>query len=190
MGKQSGQQTDKQDGVKLDLQELHSWQIKLKQTVQENIDAVLALLALVDIEPVTRTRNLRYNQIIRSALAPYGVDLSEAIFGGPKKIKPKDKSEEAVKEAAKANKEAAKAFARKPEVRLLKFGQKFLGGLIRKDFKTALADARNLDFERRLHWAACSGAILVYGLNDAGEQRLTAEELSMHDILKKEWLDD
>ena len=61
MGKQSGQQADRQDGVKLDLQELHSRQIQLKQTVQENIDAMLALLALVDIEPVTRTRNLRYN---------------------------------------------------------------------------------------------------------------------------------
>ena len=65
MGKQSGQQADRQDGVKLDLQELHSRQIQLKQTVQENIDAVRARLALVDIEPVTRTGNLRYNQIIK-----------------------------------------------------------------------------------------------------------------------------
>lgn len=176
--------------MRLESDELARLKALLRQAVSENGDAVLALLALADIEPETRTRNLRYNQIIKSALAPYGVDLSEAIFGGPKRIKPKDKSKEAAKEATKANREAAKAFAQKPEVRLLKFGQKFLGGLIRKDFKTALADACNLDFERRLHWAACSGAILVYGLNDAGEQRLTAAELSMHNILKKEWLDD
>ncbi|WP_193617886.1 hypothetical protein [Neisseria mucosa] len=179
MGKQSGQQADRQDGVKLDLQELHSWQIKLKQTVQENIDAVLALLALVDIEPVTRTRNLRYNQIIKSALALNGIDLSVT----------DDEEAEAGAESDK-NKGEFQTAADKPEKLLFKFGQEFLGGLIRKDFKVSLVAARNLDFERRLHWAACSGAILVYGRNDTGKQKLTPAELSLHDMVKKEWLYD
>lgn len=179
MGKQSSQQADRQDGVKLDLQELHSRQIKLKQTVQENIDAVLALLALVDIEPVTRTRNLRYNQIIKSALALNGIDLSVT----------DDEETEAGAESDK-NKGEFQTAADKLEKLLLKFGQEFLGGLIRKDFKVSIAAARNLDFERRLHWAACSGAILVYGRNDAGKQKLTPSELSLHDMVKKEWLYD
>jgi len=80
--------------------------------------------------------------------------------------------------------------ADKPEKELFKFGQEFLGGLIRKDFKESLSTARNLDFERRLHWAACSGAILVYGRNDTGKQKLTPSELSLHDMIKKEWLYD
>lgn len=176
--------------MRLESDEFTRLKALLRQAVGENGDAVQALLAFVDIEPETRTRNLRYNQLTQYALAPYGVDLSAVISAAPKKIKPKDKSKEAAEEAAKANREAAKAFARKPEVRLLKFGQKFLSALPRKDFKSALAAARNLDFEHRCHWAACSGAILVYGLNDAGEQRLTAAELSLHDMLKKEWLND
>ncbi|HFC8833588.1 hypothetical protein HMPREF2865_10260 [Neisseria sp. HMSC073G10] len=179
MGKQSGQQADRQDSVKLDLQELHSWQIKLKQTVQENIDAVLALLALVDIEPVTWTRTLRYNQIIKSALALNGIDLSVT----------DDEEAEAGAESDK-NKGESQTAADKPEKVLFKFGRKFLGGLIRKDFKESLAAARNLDLERRLHWAACSGAILVYGRNDTAKQKLTPSELSLHDMIKKEWLYD
>ena len=179
MGKQSGQQAGRQDGVKLDLQELHSWQIQLKQTVQENIDAVLTLLALVDIEPATWTRNLRYNQIIKSALALNGIDLSVT----------DDEETEAGAESDK-NKGEFQTAADKPEKVLFKFGRKFLGGLIRKDFKESLADARNLDLERRLHWAACSGAILVYGRNDTAKQKLTPSELSLHDMIKKEWLYD
>ncbi|HHK6021302.1 TPA: hypothetical protein ACQWGD_000321 [Neisseria subflava] len=179
MGKQSGQQAGRQDGVKLDLQELHSWQIQLKQTVQENIDAVLTLLALVDIEPATWTRNLRYNQIIKSALALNGIDLSVT----------DDEETEAGAESDK-NKGEFQTAADKPEKVLFKFGRKFLGGLIRKDFKESLAAARNLDLERRLHWAACSGAILVYGRNDTAKQKLTPSELSLHDMIKKEWLYD
>ncbi|OHR44963.1 hypothetical protein HMPREF2753_09130 [Neisseria sp. HMSC071C03] len=175
MGKQSSQQADRQDGV----QELHSRQIKLKQTVQENIDAVLALLALVDIEPVTRTRNLRYNQIIKSALALNGIDLSVT-----------DDEETGAGAESDKNKGEFQTDADKLEKLLLKFGQEFLGGLIRKDFKVSIAAARNLDFERRLHWAACSGAILVYGRNDTAKQKLTPSELSLHDMIKKEWLYD
>lgn len=179
MGKQSGQQADRQDGVKLDLQELHSWKIKLKQTVQENIDAVLALLALVDIEPVTKTRNLRYDQITKSALALNGIDLSVT-----------DNEEAEAGAESDKNKGEFQTAADKPEKVLFKFGRKFLGGLIRKDFKESLAAARNLDLERRLHWAACSGAILVYGRNDTAKQKLTPSELSLHDMIKKEWLYD
>ena len=101
---------------------------------------------------------MRYNQIIKSALALNGVDLSVT----------DDEEAEAGAESDK-NKGEFQTAADKPEKLLLKFGQEFLGGLIRKDFKAALAAARNLDFERRLHWAACSGAILVYGRNDAGK---------------------
>ncbi|HFC8520733.1 TPA: hypothetical protein ACFRG5_001704 [Neisseria lactamica] len=176
--------------MRLESDELARLKALLRQAVGENGDAVAAVLAFADIEPETRTRNLRYNRLTQYALAPYGVDLSEAVSGGPEKIKPKDKSKEAAEEAAKANRAAALAFARKPEVRLLKFGQEFLSALPRQDFKSALAAARNLDFERRRHWTACSGAMLVYGLNDTAGQRLTAAELSMHRLIKKEWLNE
>ena len=92
---------------------------------------MLALLALVDIEPVTRTRNLRYNQIIKSALALNGIDLSIT-----------DDEETGAGAESDKNKGEVKTDADKLEKLLLKFGQEFLGGLIRKDFKVSIAAAR------------------------------------------------
>lgn len=161
--------------MRLESDELARLKALLRQAVGENGDAVAAVLAFADIEPETRTRNLRYNQIIKYAVALAGFDLSGT---------DEEKAE------SDDNLGEAQAAADKPERLLLKFGQEFLSRLPRKDFKSALAAGRNLDFERRLHWAACSGAMLVYGLNDAAGQRLTAAELSMHRLIKKEWLNE
>ncbi|MCG3359325.1 hypothetical protein JHQ78_01845 [Neisseria meningitidis] len=75
--------------MRLESDELARLKALLRQAVGENGDAVAAVLAFADIEPETRTRNLRYNRLTQYALAPYGVDLSEAVSGGPEKIKPK-----------------------------------------------------------------------------------------------------